>query len=285
MGQNALVFAPMLLGGKIGDAQAWLACGAAFLAMGLIASATYLVNDLTDLEDDRRHWSKRERPLACGAISLRAAMTVAPLALLAGLCAAFAAGGPKALAVAGVYCAGTLAYSLGLKRAPILDVAMLAGLFTVRLLLGSVVADTALSKWLLVFSMFLFASLGFAKRGVEIARAALKGETGPAGRGYRGADAPLVTALGAAMSVASLVVLVMYLIDDAMPRGLYAAPDLLWGAPVFVSLWLGRVWLLCGRGELHDDPVAFAVKDRQSLMLGAMTAICFAGALVGVPWR
>ncbi len=281
--KNALVFAPMLLGGRISDPHAWGACALGMLAMGLIASSTYLINDMADLEDDRRHWSKRERPLASGAIPLKSAIIVSLLGLLAGFTTALAAGGPAALGAVLVYCVGTLAYSFGLKRAPIADVVTLAGLFTMRLLLGAILAGTTLSAWLLVFSMFLFSSLCLAKRGIEIARAARAGNLGPAGRGYLGADGPLVTALGAATAAASLVVLVMYLIEDATPEGVYASPAFLWGAPIFVFLWLGRVWLLCGRGELHDDPVAFAIKDRQSLMLGALTAACFAAAIVGLP--
>jgi 4-hydroxybenzoate polyprenyltransferase len=277
--KNGLVFAPMILAGKLGDLSLWATCMAGFLAMGLIASATYLINDLADLEDDRRHWSKRNRPLASGALPLRYAMTFAPLALIAGLSTALAAGGAAGLICALVYCVGTLAYSFRLKRVPLLDVVMLAGLFTVRLMLGSVLAETILSNWLLVFSMFLFASLGFAKRGVEIDRANARGSA-PAGRGYLPADAPLVSAFGASTAVAAVIVLVMYLIEDAFPKGLYRTPDILWGAPVLLALWLGRIWLLCGRGQLNDDPVAFAVKDPTSLVLGAATAACFVAALV-----
>ena len=281
--KNLLVFVPMMLAGKAAVPGLWGACALGFLGMSLIASGTYLINDLSDLEDDRRHPTKRARPLASGALPLKDAIVVAPLAVAAGLAACFTAGGPFAAAFAGLYCVGTLAYSLRLKRVPVLDVGVIAGLFTVRLVLGGAIAGAAASAWLLVFSMFLFVSLALAKRAVEIGR--LSGQAGAAGRGYLVADAPLVAALGAATAVAAVLVLVLYLIEDAMPRAVYATPDLLWGAPLILSLWLGRVWLLCGRGALHEDPVVFAVRDRVSLILGGALAASFAAALVPHPWN
>ena len=269
--KNALVFAPMILAGKSGDPAAWIAGLGAFVAMGAVASATYLVNDLTDIEDDRRHPAKRLRPLASGELPLKAAILAAPLLLAAGFAlAALVAGLAGVLALAG-YTAGTLAYSLRLKRVPILDVLVLAGLFTGRLLFGAAAAQAPATPWLLVLCMFAFASLALSKRAAEIARCAAAGTDMPVGRGYRLADAPFVSGLGAATAVASVLVLVLYLVNDAMPVGLYARPSMLWGAPVALSLWFGRIWLLCGRGELHEDPVAFAVRDRVSLALGAAT--------------
>jgi 4-hydroxybenzoate polyprenyltransferase len=237
----------MILAGKSGDPAAWIAGLGAFVAMGAVASATYLVNDLTDIEDDRRHPAKRLRPLASGELPLKAAIGAAPLLLAAGFAlAGLVAGLAGVLALAG-YTAGTLAYSLRLKRVPIMDV------------------------MLLVLCMFAFASLALSKRAAEIGRCAAAGADMPGGRGYRLADAPFVSGLGAATAVASVLVLVLYLVNDAMPVGLYARPAMLWGAPVALSLWFGRIWLLCGRGELHEDPVAFAVRDRVSLALGAAT--------------
>jgi 4-hydroxybenzoate polyprenyltransferase len=278
--KNALVFVAPVLGGKIDDPAAWIACAVGFLAIGVIASATYLINDLLDLEDDRRHWSKRLRPLAAGTLPLKDALVFAPLALVAGFALAAIAGGLAGVAVAGVYCAGTLAYSFRLKRAPILDVFMLAGLFTLRLAFGVVLAQVAPSPWLLVFSMFLFASLALAKRSTEIERGRRQGDKRIGGRGYLVADAPLVGSLGGATAVAAVLVMVLYLIEEAFNKALYNSPQLLWGLPIVLGLWLGRVWLLCGRGELADDPVAFAVKDRMSLGLGAVLMGCFVGAVV-----
>jgi 4-hydroxybenzoate polyprenyltransferase len=141
----------------------------------------------------------------------------------------------------------------------------------------------ALSQWLLVFSMFLFVSLSLAKRHVEVLRQAQKDERRLANRGYRAEDAGLTLGLGLATATVAPLILVLYIIESAWPSGLYASPDGLWVAPVVLAMWLMRVWLLANRGELHDDPVVFAMKDRQSLFMGAMLAIGFAFAAFSPP--
>lgn len=278
--KNLLVFVPLILGGKTFDLAAWGTAGAGFIALGLLASATYLLNDLTDLPDDRRHWSKRERPLAKGSLPIRSALVMAPL----GLAASFAIGaaiGPAAFAMLGVYLALTLAYSLRLKREPVVDGFVLACLFTLRLGFGIVLAQVVTSPWLLTFSMFLFLSLSFAKRHTEVERMVQHGLKKTAGRGYRAGDGPLLLAVGASAGVGSVLVMVLYLIQEAFPAGYYTKPAFLWAFPAVLFLWVGRVWLLCQRGELKDDPVAFALKDRTSIALGGIMAVAFLAAHIG----
>lgn len=268
--KNALVFVPILLGGRALDAAAWSSGLLMFLALGVLASSTYLVNDLVDLADDRRHWSKRTRPLAAGTLPIGRALAAVPLGATAAFGLAWLAGGAAGLAFAGLYLAVTLAYSLRLKREPILDVTVLAALFTVRIAAGVAVTGVAWSAWLLAFSMLLFLSLSLAKRHTEAVRMQRHGAT--AARGYVAADAPILLALGVASATASIVLLVLYLIEEAFKAGFYAAPQMLWALPVVLFLWLGRIWLLCGRGQLHDDPVSFALRDRVSLGHGALVA-------------
>jgi 4-hydroxybenzoate polyprenyltransferase len=266
--KNALVFLPLMLAGHVLDGSGWVACAAAFGAVGLAASATYLINDLFDLEADRQHWSKRGRPFASGSISIPQGVAGSAALLTAGLALAFASGGLPVLGALLLYCGGTLAYSLNLKRVPVLDVTVLAALFTMRLGLGAVAAHVRLSSWLAVFSMFLFLSLALAKRSTEISRKTTIGASATHGRGYVAADAPLVASLGVSAALAAVVLMVLYLIHEAFADTLYRSPALLWAAPVFIGLWLGRIWVLCGRGSLNDDPVAFAVTDRTSICLG-----------------
>ncbi|MGN6590120.1 MAG: UbiA family prenyltransferase [Sphingomicrobium sp.] len=277
--KNGLVFLPLLLAGHLLDVAGWLKCVAAFIAMGLTASATYIDNDLFDLDADRQHWTKRNRPLASGRIGIPQAMAAAALLLAAGLTIALASGGLPVLGALILYCAATLGYSLHLKRIPVLDVTVLAALFTMRLGLGAVAADVHLSSWLSVFSMFLFLSLALAKRSTEIGR---KGTATAAshGRGYVAADGPLVVSLGVASAFGAVLMMVLYLIHEAFGEPIYRSPQILWGAPVFIGLWLGRVWLLCGRGVLHDDPVAFAITDKTSIWLGASVVASFGAAAV-----
>ncbi len=280
--KNALIFIPLVLGGKVGSVEAWLAAGLGFLALGLVASAGYILNDLWDLPSDRRHWSKRLRPLASGEIGIMHGLGISLVLLAAGFAAALPLGAPS-VAVLGLYLTMTLLYSFSLKRVPILDVGLLALLFTIRLGMGIAVTGVRLSPWLLVFSMFMFLSLSLAKRHTEVLRMAERGLESVHGRGYESVDAPLTLGLGLASMQGAILIFVLYLIEDAFPQGFYAQPDILWFSPVILFLFLGSIWLLCQRGLLKDDPVAFALKDKASLLLGGLLGLVVFAAMVGVP--
>lgn len=276
--KNLLVFVPLVLGGKAGDAHAWFEALIGFAALGCAASATYVLNDLLDLPHDRRHWAKRTRPLANGDLSIRAGFLFVAAGLIAGFALAAYAGAADVL---GIYVAATLAYSLAWKRVPVLDVFVLASLFTLRLGFGIALADVRLSPWLLVFSMFVFLSLSIAKRHTEILRLAERGLDVMPGRGYGAQDAPLTLGIGLAAMMGAVLIMILYLIEDAFPRGFYAAPGWLWAMPAILFLFLGRVWLFSQRGLLHDDPVAFALKDKVSLCLGLLMAAGLVAAFFG----
>ena len=181
-----------------------------------------------------------------------------------------------------LYLCVSLSYSFYLKRVPILDVFLLASLFTLRLGFGIVLTGVELSPWLLVFSMFVFLSLSTAKRHTEILRTAERGKAAVPGRGYSEQDAPLTLGIGLAAMLGAVIIVILYLIEDAFPRGFYANPGFLWAVPILLFLFLGRIWLLCQRGELNDDPVAFALKDKQSLACGGLMGLAFVAAAVGV---
>ena len=277
--KNSLIFVPIILGGQTHNLTAWTACVLGFLGMGVLASATYVLNDLFDLQEDRRHWTKKTRAFACGQLPIVAGLAVIPFGLIGGLAIGYAGAGLPAVGMLCLYLVVTLSYSFGLKRVPVLDVLILAGLFTLRIAFGVICAGVAWSAWLLVFSMFIFSSLSFAKRLTEIARLKARGGDKLSGRGYLAADEPLVLALGTSLASAAVFVMVMYLIGEAFLAGFYKAPGFMWTFPVVLALWLGRIWLLCGRGELDDDPVVFAVRDRISLGLGAFLALNLAAAI------
>ena len=279
--KNTLIFVPAILSGQIVDPTTFANCCFAFLALGLLAASTYLINDLFDLPHDRKHWSKSARPIASGDLTIGAAIAAALVTGALGL-AIGAAIGMGVLLWLMAYLILTLAYSLKIKRLPILDVVALASLFTLRLAIGIEAADVYASPWLLVFSMFLFTSLSVAKRYTEIQRAVAKGDTEISGRGYIAIDGPLILALGIASATGAVLILVLYLIFDAFSREFYQNSVWLWFFPVIIFLWLSRVWLVSQRGELNDDPVAFALKDRQSLVLGAALTLAFVMAWLGL---
>lgn len=277
--KNSLIFVPVLLGGQAANPTALMACLLGFLGMGVLASATYVLNDLLDLNEDRRHWTKKDRAFASGRIPIVSGLAIVPVGLIGGLALGYAGAGLAGVGMLCVYLAVTLAYSFGLKRAPILDVVILASLFTLRLAIGVVCAQVVWSAWLLVFSMFIFSSLSFAKRVTEITRLKARGGDKLSGRGYLAADEPVVLALGVSLASAAVFVMVMYLIEEAFLAGFYRAPQFMWTFPVVLALWLGRIWLLCGRGALDDDPVVFAVRDKISLALGGFLGLNLMAAI------
>lgn len=279
--KNALVFVPLVLGGRLSESEPLTSVVIAFFAIGLAASAGYLVNDLLDAPDDRRHWSKKDRPIARGAL---------PAPLVISATAALHAGG-FALAVfiswqaAGVllaYVLLSLAYSHGMKRVALLDGFVLACLFTLRLALGVVAAQVPPSPWLFVFSMFLFSSLTYAKRLTELQRGVAHMDDTFASRGYCPEDKPLLLSLGVAAGIGSVIILTLYIIEDAFRQSFYGNTAWLWSLPPIVFLLICRIWLKTARGKMHDDPVAFVLGDRVSLGLLMMLGMCFYMAWMGM---
>jgi len=278
--KNILVFAPLALSGVAGlRLEPILNVLGLFACLSALASGTYLINDLADLKADRKHRSKKHRPLASGAISVRSGVLAAGLLIVAGLSGAFLIS-PKAAFGLIAYLALTLAYSLRFKRIPILDVTVLGVLYSLRLLIGAAGAGTVASVWLLTFALFFFVSLSLAKRHSEIVAAQGAGQKTLPGRGYLVDDGPVTLGLGISAAVASVLIVVLYLTDEAFPSGVYNQSAFLWAAPLLLHLWVSRVWLLAHRGQMDDDPVAFAVRDKTSLVVAALLGLALLAALI-----
>lgn len=273
--KNLLVFVPLIAAHQI-FALPQLGHGViAFAAFSLCASSVYLLNDLLDLQDDRAHRSKRHRPLAAGTMSVLHALFIMPaLLILAFVLAALFL--PWAFSgVLAAYYLLTLAYSLRLKRVVMLDVVTLAMLYTVRVIAGAVAMSTQPTFWILAFCVFIFLSLAFVKRYTELYDARSQGNVQKAaGRGYYPADFELLASLGGASGYISVMVLALY-INEATPAGLYKHPEWMWAACPLLLYWLSRVWLLAHRGEMHDDPIVFALRDRVSRWVGVLFLLTF----------
>jgi 4-hydroxybenzoate polyprenyltransferase/phosphoserine phosphatase len=274
--KNILVFLP-LIAAHLSAAPAMLAAAATFLALSLTASGTYIANDLLDLPDDRRHPSKRHRPLASGAVPLQHGLLLAPALVLAGLALATTVGLATLGMVAG-YLALTSAYTLFLKRRMFIDVVTLATLYTIRVLAGAVAVGVALSPWFLAFSMFLFLMLAIVKRYQEL-HSLKDSDVGKAsGRNYHVSDLPILAALGGASGFAAVLVLALYLNTPAVDAR-YSRPEVLWLLCPLLVYWIGRVMMLTNRGFVDDDPIVFAVRDRPSVGVGVLCAGVFLVAL------
>lgn len=272
--KNVLVFIPLLVGHQWGSAARLGAAGLALVAFSATASSVYVLNDLFDLDADRRHPQKRRRPFAAG----RLPVTAAPL-LLAVLVAV--ALGVSALLPAlflgtlGLYAFCSLAYALWLKWKPMIDVVLLAELYTLRVLAGGVVVGVTPSEWLLGFSLFMFLSLAFAKRHAELTR--LKSESQWGARGYLVHDLGLIETLGAASAYLAVLVLALY-IQAPGTRALYHQPAALWLLCPLLLYWTSRLWLIARRGLLDEDPIVFAFRDRVSLAVATLCAAILAVA-------
>jgi 4-hydroxybenzoate polyprenyltransferase len=273
--KNLLVFAPAILAHRDSLFHDLARSAVAFAAFCLIASATYLVNDAFDLAHDRAHPRKRERPLAAGAISTATAMRVAVVFAVAGFSVASLVG-PYVVATMLGYLAITITYTVVLKRFAVADVMALAALYVLRFVAGATAAPVPMSAWFLAFSVFLFTSLGFAKRATEITSLQID-EAEPAGRGYRRSDTGVLVALGCAAGYTAVLVFALY-INSPDIHLLYRRPDILWLAAFALMGWLSRVWLLAQRGALGDDPIDFAMRDPVSIALGVVCAIAMAAA-------
>ncbi len=269
--KNALMFVPLVLAHQMFDAGKLGTLVAGFMAFNICASSVYLLNDLLDLAADRKHPRKRSRPFAAADLPLAQGLAAIPLLLAASFALAAATSLPFAAVLAGYY-ALTLAYSFDLKRRPLLDVFTLASLYTLRIIAGGVAASVVLSPWLLGFSVFIFLSLGVVKRVAEIGASRGQGTAVLNGRGYRIDDLPILEILGVAAGYASVVVLALYISAPAS-QVLYPHHQFLWLFAPLMLYWISRVWLITHRGEMHDDPIVFALKDPVSRAIAVIAAI------------
>jgi 4-hydroxybenzoate polyprenyltransferase len=265
--KNFLVFLPMLAAHKW-DAETFGQSLLAFVAFSLVASGVYVLNDLLDLSADRAHPRKRNRPLASGALPIAHGTWLVPILLLSGLAFAIPLGSLFVLVLLG-YCSATTAYSLWLKRHMIIDICTLAGLYTTRVVAGGVATGIPLSVWLLAFSIFFFFSLAAVKRQAELIDGVATGAVTAHGRSYHVNDLPVVASMATASGYVSVLVMALYL-NSPTVSALYSYPEALWGICLVLLYWISRMVMATNRGNMHDDPLVFAVKDRISLICLAL---------------
>lgn len=269
--KNLLVFVPLLAAHKFADLHLVASGMLAFFCFGACASSVYLLNDMLDLQDDRQHRTKRNRPLAAGTFPLFHAMLWIPVLLIISFGTALIWLPFKFSLVLLGYYVLTLAYSLLLKRAVMIDVVVLAMLYTTRVVAGTAAMSMRPTFWILAFCMFIFLSLALVKRYTELYEVRERGKQEKApGRGYLASDFELLASLGGSAGYMSVLVLALY-INDPQAHALYRHPHWLWAACPLLLFWLSRVWIIAHRGEMHDDPIVFALRDRMSRWV----CVCF----------
>ncbi|MEF3405210.1 UbiA family prenyltransferase [Agromyces sp. CCNWLW203] len=271
--KNTLLFLPLIAAHEFTNPTALLLTIAGFIAFTFMASSVYLLNDLLDVNLDRAHRTKRDRPIAAGWIrpmhALYASAGLAIAALVLGILI-----GLSFAVVLVLYAALTFSYSYWLKRITLVDVITLAMLYMIRIVAGAVVTGIALSFWFTGVTLFLFLCLAFVKRYAELHSS--QGSPVP-GRGYHGDDVHTILALGVGSGLASTLLLAIYIQSPAVSL-LYPAAVVLWLVIPTVFYWIGNLWIKAGRGEMHDDPVIFALRDRASLVAAAIVLALFVAA-------
>jgi 4-hydroxybenzoate polyprenyltransferase/phosphoserine phosphatase len=273
--KNALIFVPLLASHQISNLDKIADGIIAFILFGLCASSVYLLNDLLDIQDDRHHQTKRKRPFASGALSIKTGVLLFPFLLVGSFAGAYLLLPLHFLLALAVYYVLTVLYSFSLKRIVVVDVITLAILYTMRMIAGTFAFEVSLTFWMLAFSMFIFLSLALVKRYTELAEARSAGNLEKArGRGYYPDDLEMISSLGAAAGYISVMVLALY-IQDTSTISLYTRPQLIWLACPILLFWMSRVWLLAHRGQMHDDPVVFAIKDKVSIVVGLLFGLIF----------
>lgn len=266
--KNVLVFVPVIASHQLTNGRLLLQAGLAFFSFSLCASSVYIVNDCLDLESDRRHPRKRNRPFASGSLSIPFGLRLAAACLLGGILLAFALPRLFLLVLAG-YLVLTTAYSFYLKQFVLLDVIILAQLYTVRVYGGGAATAVPPSHWLLTFSLFLFLSLALVKRFTELRLMSQAEGEGLPGRGYWVTDVEHVSSIGTASGLLAVLVLALYISSKEVLL-LYTHADVLWLVCPVMLYWISRVWMLAYRNRMDDDPVVFAVKDPKSYAMAAI---------------
>jgi 4-hydroxybenzoate polyprenyltransferase len=257
--KNLLLFVPAITSHTIFDGPVAGRAALAFFSFGFCASAGYILNDLLDLEEDRRHKSKKDRVFASGRVSIRSGLLLALACLLAS--ASIARFLPYAfVAAVAMYLALSFLYSVFLKRLLVVDVLTLAFLYTLRVVAGSLATGIVLSPWLLSFAFFLFLSLAFSKRAADLVQHLQDSRRVVPGRGYLTTDLDAVSIAGICSGFLSSLVLALY-IDSESVQLLYRRPALLWGLQPILLYYLTRLWVICRRGELTEDPIEYTAGE------------------------
>ena len=263
--KNILIFAPLMLSYQFLNISSITEAVMAFLAFSLTASGLYIVNDLQDINADRAHPTKRNRPFASGRLSRNWGISQAVIVLVIAFSIA-AYLNPKFLVVQIIYAIISASYSFKLKQVVLLDVSLLAVLYTLRIIAGTFAVSVDLSYWLIVFSIFIFTSLAMVKRVSELYNLKLQGKEEVGGRGYTIYDHEIMSAMGSASGFVSVLVLALY-IHDPLTAERYSHPQWLWMIVPSILYWIGRVWILAHRGQMNEDPVVFAVRDKVSYFI------------------
>ncbi len=276
--KNILLFLPPLLA-HVTDIDIYQQAILAFISFSFTASSIYILNDLLDLESDRAHKRKRFRPIAAGNVSIpMAALTFLILIVSSGFISIEFLPVEYSLVLL-LYFISNLLYSFKLKQIYLIDIVILASLYTLRIYAGSLAVTVPASKWLLAFSMFMFLSLAFLKRYTELLDLKTHKKEKAKGRGYSVDDISLVQSFGTGAGLLSILVYTLYIESNSITL-LYKRPEFLYLIAPLLLIWVGRLWFKANRGDMHDDPIVFTAKDKISYIIIGLSFLLALGATI-----
>ncbi len=275
--KNLLIFIPFLLEHQLNNFSDIRVLLLGFFCLSFLASFTYIINDLLDLESDRQNETKKLRAFASGKLSIKQGLAIMVL-LFAAVIAMTPLLPTSFLLVLGAYFISTLSYSFYFKSVAMLDVCVLASLYTLRVIGGGFAIDSELSFWLLAFSMFFFLSLALAKRVSELENLKQQQRQSSNGRSYQVVDLPMLTSAGVSSGILSIAVVALYINGEKVLQ-MYPLPQALWLICPLLLYWIGRVWMITARGEMHEDPILFAIRDHTSILTAFFAVLVILSAL------
>ena len=278
--KNLLLFVPLFGAHKFLEIDRLMQVFLGFLSFSFLASSVYLTNDLIDINSDRKHPKKKKRPIAAGTLSLSYAFILTPILLALGFTTGYFVS-KDFFGILFIYFIITTLYSFYLKKVPLLDIILLASLYTIRIVAGTYAANVYISKWLIAFSMFIFFSLACVKRYSELQLMRSLSREKAEGRGYRSSDMEQIGIFGTISGYIAILVSTLYITSDEVAT-LYKNPEILWFICPILFYWISRVWLLASRGDMHEDPIVFALRDKTSYIIGAVSAVIVLSAAMGV---
>ena len=275
--KNLLIFVPLIMAHKIVDGILLLQTIYAFFVFSLCASSIYILNDLFDLEADRQHPKKKSRPFAAGTVPISVGLYTIPILLSCAFLVAALTLPLSFIGILGLYIITTVAYTFYLRSTTISDIIVLAGLYALRVLAGSIATAIPISAWLLAFSMFFFLSLAFNKRYTELLLLPLDNRKNTNGRGYISIDKSSLQSMGTTSGYLSVLVLALYNNSQEV-KALYSRPEVLWLICPLLFYWISRMWFLSQRGEIDDDPIVATLKDPVNYIIGAIIGLILIAA-------
>lgn len=278
--KNLLIFVPLITAHKVFQLNAVVNSLIAFFAFSLMASGVYLINDLMDIESDRHHSEKKHRPFASGQLSILAGIAGVPILGMASFFLSLWLPG-EFLLVLFIYFVTTIGYSFYFKKIVLVDVICLASLYTLRIFSGSMATGIVISQWLFAFSLFFFVSLAFVKRYSELYALRRQNKEISKGRGYLAGDLEQLATMGSANGYIAVLVFALY-INSAEVKNIYSFPAVLWFICPLLLYWISRIWFKAHRGEVQEDPIVFAIRDKITYVVGMLIAAIIIFASIGI---